>query len=154
MASLPTYPRRPRGEWLYRAPRRKTGIGESDGPTICEDMDLLTEAKGFEAGLDYLHSLAESKKEKVFVYGHSLGGIVAPLLDKNKITGGIAAYGTSDEPWFEYLIQMIRYQNPNLGADYLENEVKVRKYHRLLFELMENKKLPRESARSTPAMNE
>jgi pimeloyl-ACP methyl ester carboxylesterase len=122
----------------------KPGIGESDGPTVCEDMDLLTEAKGFESGLDYLHSLPEVKKEKVFVYGHSLGGIVAPLLDKNKITGGIAAYGTSHEPWFEYLIQMIRYQNPNLGADYLENEVKVRKYHRLLFELMENKKLPRE----------
>ncbi len=122
----------------------KPGIGESQGEIRCEDMDLNTEAKSFEAGLDYLNTLAEVKKNKIFVYGHSLGGIVAPMLDHTKITGGIAAYGTTHEPWFEYLIQMIRYQNPNLGADYIDNETRVRKYHRLFFELMENKKMPAE----------
>ena len=122
----------------------KPGIGESQGEIQCEDMDLDTEAKSFESGLDYLAALPEVKKSKIFVYGHSLGGIVAPMLDHKKITGGIAAYGTTHEPWFEYLIQMIRYQNPNLGADHLDNEVRVRKYHRLFFELMENKKMPEE----------
>lgn len=122
----------------------KPGVGESQGPVLCEDMDLKTEVKSFNAGLHFLHSLPEVNKSKIFVYGHSLGGIVAPLLDHEKITGGIAAYGTTHEPWFEYLIQMIRYQNPNLGADYIENEEKVRKYHRLFFELMENKKMPEE----------
>lgn len=120
----------------------KPGVGESQGEIQCEDMDLYTEAKSFQSGLDYLHSLAEVNKQKIFVYGHSLGGVIAPMLDHNKITGGIAAYGTSHEPWFEYLIKMIRYQNPNLGADYIENEAKVRKYHRLFYELMINRKMP------------
>jgi dienelactone hydrolase len=123
----------------------KPGMGESVGPTKCEEMDLLTERDAFEAGLNWLEAQPFALKGKSFIYGHSLGGIIAPMISDHRPLAGVAAYGTTHVPWLEYFYQMLRTQGPSGGQDYLENELAMRKYHKLLNLLLEDKKTPQEA---------
>ena len=122
----------------------KPGMGESAGPTHCEDMDLVTEAAAFEAGLNWLEAQPYAGKGKSYIYGHSLGGIVAPMIAEHHKLSGVAVYGTLSSPWFEYLLYMLRSQGPNMGQDYIENERNQHLYQKLLYHMMVEYKTPKE----------
>ncbi len=79
----------------------KSGMGDSEGEA-CAKVDLQTEVEGYVAGLKDLKAKPYVNPEKVFIVGHSIGGIVGPLIAEREPVRGIAAAATVGSTWFEY----------------------------------------------------
>ncbi len=100
----------------------KSGLGDSRNTPECESCDLFDEIENFQVGLDKLKSLPYVDSNRVIIFGHSMGGIVAPALSSKNSVAGVIVYGTTAKSWFEYQIEMYRTQNLLAGMDPLEYE--------------------------------
>ncbi|NUN09300.1 MAG: PDZ domain-containing protein [Ignavibacteriaceae bacterium] len=118
----------------------KPGVGDCINTPDCFTMDILTETEAFGAAFEYMKKYSFVDSNNAFIFGHSMGGIVAPLIAEKTNIKGVIVYGTDHLPWFEYLIKMLRFQNPGFGVDYIESENDIKIYHRLLFEMLIEKK--------------
>jgi pimeloyl-ACP methyl ester carboxylesterase len=97
------------------------------------------------ASLDWLASLAEVDPERVFAFGHSLGGILAPHLSAK--TRGIVAYGAPSRAWSECLALGARRQLALFGLAGEELEREARAAARLYHEVFEGNRDPVEVLR-------
>ena len=79
----------------------KSGMGDSEGAP-CSQTDLSAEVAGYVEGLKALKAKAYVDAEKVFIVGHSIGGIVGPLVADQVPVRGIVAVATVGKTWFEY----------------------------------------------------
>ncbi|MET0527822.1 MAG: alpha/beta fold hydrolase [Microvirga sp.] len=79
----------------------KSGMGDSEGEA-CARVNLETEVEGYVAGLKDLKTKPYVNPEKVFIIGHSIGGIVGPLVADREPVRGIVAAETIGSTWFEY----------------------------------------------------
>lgn len=103
----------------------KSGLGDSRNTPACESCDLKDEIVNFQVGLDKLKSLPYVDTNKIIIFGHSMGGIVAPALSAKNSVAGVIVYGTTAKSWFEYQIEMYRTQNLLAGLDPLTYEQSV-----------------------------
>ena len=103
----------------------KSGLGDSRNTPACESCDLKDEIENFQVGLDKLKSLPYVDTNKIIIFGHSMGGIVAPALSAKNSVAGVIVYGTTAKSWFEYQIEMYRTQNLLAGLDPLAYEQSV-----------------------------
>ncbi len=87
----------------------RSGIGDSEGPA-CTDVDFEAELAGYQAGLAQLRD----RHPSVFLFGHSLGGMVAPKLDLAGVVG-VIVIGTSADTWHECLLGSFRRQAERAG---------------------------------------
>jgi pimeloyl-ACP methyl ester carboxylesterase len=116
----------------------KSGIGDSTGEP-CSEIGFHTELAGYRAALEALGGYDFVDAENVFVFGHSLGGLQAPMLAAKHPVRGIMVYGTGILPWAEYLVENARRQgrlDPDLDRTDLEDTLRARQlfYHYLLRE--------------------
>ena len=79
----------------------KRGVGDSEGAP-CSELDFTTERAGHAAGLAHLKTLSYVNADKVFLFGHSMGGVLAPLLAADDPVAGVIVYGTIAAPLHEY----------------------------------------------------
>ena len=79
----------------------KQGMGDSQG-LPCGDLDFDTEGEGYRQALLKLRSLDYVDADRVFIIGHSMGGVFAPLLARDVPVAGIIAYGTMGEKFMDY----------------------------------------------------
>ncbi len=79
----------------------KQGMGDSRG-IPCGELDFDTEGEGYRAALIQLRSFDYVDADRVFIIGHSMGGVFAPLLAKDVPLRGIVAYGTMGEKFMDY----------------------------------------------------
>lgn len=79
----------------------KQGMGDSRG-VPCADLDFSTEGEGYRSALLQLRSLGYVDADRVFIIGHSMGGVFAPLLARDVPVHGIVAYGTMGEKFMDY----------------------------------------------------
>lgn len=105
----------------------KTGEGDSEGPA-CTDLQATAEleANGYVAGLDALRSYEFVDPEKIFVFSHSLGPLIASLaLPQQKLRGVVAAE-TIGRSWFEYILENVRRQSGLVGEplDQVDTDVR------------------------------
>jgi pimeloyl-ACP methyl ester carboxylesterase len=97
----------------------KPGQGDSEGgPTADEDFD---------AELDcYRQALKAIKKydfvdpDRIFIFGHSMGGCFGPIVASEEKVAGIAVYGTVLKTWTEYWLENVRRQQLLGGASYVQ----------------------------------
>ena len=129
----------------------KPGIGDSEGGPDGET--------GFEAELDvYRQTLRAARQydfadaEQLFVFGHSLGGVFAPMLAAEVPVKGIAVYGTVLKPWTEYLIENRRRQELLAGTDAPTIDARVRDMAAAVQALMIDRVDPSELARTRPEL--
>lgn len=80
----------------------RSGVGDSEGPD-CPEVDLETELHGYEAALEKIRAYPFVHPGRVFVFGHSLGGLYAPALAHRMPVAGVIVYGTVGKSWLEYL---------------------------------------------------
>jgi uncharacterized protein len=90
----------------------RSGVGDSEGPP-CTEVDFETELGGYRAGLELLGRASWASPSSVFLFGHSMGGVVAALLadDAGAAAGsvrGVAVFGTVYEPLPDSLIGIAR----------------------------------------------
>jgi pimeloyl-ACP methyl ester carboxylesterase len=85
----------------------RSGVGDSEGPP-CADVDFETELEGYRAGLGLLDEVSWAAPAQRFLFGHSLGGIVAPLLASSRPVSGVAVFGTTFGRFSDSLIGAAR----------------------------------------------
>ncbi len=93
----------------------KPGQGDSEGPPYAE---LL-----FDTELDaYLQSMRLTKsfpfvdKNRIAIFGHSMGGVFGPLVAQTEKVAGLAVSGTISKTWMEYILENTRRQSILGGA--------------------------------------
>lgn len=126
----------------------KPGVGDCLNTPDCAQIDFPTELTAFETAYQQLKQYDFIDQQNIFIFGHSMGGVAAPLLAEKFQPKGVVVYGTLYEPWFEFELQMFRFQNALLYKDYVANERDMRLYHTLSYELYVLKKTPMELAKN------
>src|SRR5205085_2702828 len=89
-------------------------------------IDFNTEVEEFRAALKRLKAYDFIDASKVFIFGHSMGGIIAPVIAADEPVKEIVTYGSGYRPFFEYLLDIMRSQAELAGESQPEiaNEVK------------------------------
>ena len=90
----------------------KLGVGDSEGGP-CLETDFESELDGYRQALRAMPSYLSVDSSRVFLFGHSIGGIEAPLLAGE--TGaqrirGVAVLSTTGIAWYEYELANLRRQ--------------------------------------------
>lgn len=123
----------------------KSGLGDSYGCAPCQEVDLATEIEGFDKGYAYMEQLPFVDKDQLFIWGHSMGGTIAPEVAKNHSPRGVMVFACVFRPWSEFLLEMHRIQKPLLeGLNYQETESFVRGIQKIYYEFFVLKKSPAE----------
>ena len=121
----------------------KSGLGDSRNTPACESCNLLDEVENFEVGLEKLKSLPYVDTSQIIIFGHSMGGIIAPALSAKHKVAGVVVYGTTAKSWFEYQIEMHRVQTALAGVSPLEVEEYVQSQYELNYRFfVKNEPLP------------
>ncbi len=87
----------------------KPGAGDSEGRlTTCNKMSFNQELEQYQTGLDYLKRNKTIDTKRIFIFGHSMGGIIAPILaSKNSSIKGVIVYGTLTTKYGNYLPKIV-----------------------------------------------
>ncbi len=107
-----------RGFAVYRM--EKADMGDNTNMPPCETMGFDEELDMYRAGYKNLLTLPQVDKKTVFLFGHSMGGLVAPLIANEYQPKGIIVYGTVFKQWVDYLIDayliQLQYYGENLAV--------------------------------------
>lgn len=88
----------------------KRGVGDSEGGH-CRDTDFETELGDARTALAYAAGRARAARVPMFLFGHSVGGMIAPVVAADlQDLRGIVVYGSPVMPWIECLIDSVRRQ--------------------------------------------
>ncbi len=113
----------------------KSGLGDSYNCVPCSEVDLATDIESFDAGYTYMEQLPFTDKNKLYIWGHSMGGVIAPEVAKRHNPKGVMVFGTTFRPWSEFLLEMHRVQKPLLdNLNYLQTEDFMRKIQKIYYE--------------------
>ena len=131
----------------------KPGQGDSEGgPT--QDVDFEAELDGYRQALKALKGLDFVDADNVVIFGHSMGGLMGPLLGAETPVKGIAAYGTAAKTWYEYLLENTRRQMALAGASGAEIDEALRKDSAINFEVFVMGKSPGDVAKAQPELGD
>lgn len=98
-----------RGISIYRV--EKPQAGDSRGGPSCRDIDFETEMAAFQAGYRTLIEKHGVQPDRVFLLGHSMGGIEAPVLAaRGPAPRGVAIFGAVARNWADYMLDVVKYQ--------------------------------------------
>lgn len=131
----------------------KPGVGDCRGTLDCMEIDFPTELSAFEAAYQYLLELPEVDRDAITLYGHSLGGLVAPKLAAKFQPQSVVVFGTLLYSWDDYLLELFRFQWPLEGRDHAEVEAQVLSVKDLYYQYFHEKKAPSELRASPEAMS-
>jgi len=147
-------PRSPYKQWVedivaqgiavYRV--EKPGMGDSRNNTPCEQMDFDHEVEAYRTALVHLHNMPDIDAGRIFLYGHSMGVLSAPLVATAAPVAGIIAWGGVATTWFEYEVELIREQQRLEGRDVVAIEADLRAKLPLLADFYLAQRTPEELA--------
>lgn len=87
----------------------KPGMGDNvKYCKACSEVSFSEELDGYQQALAALKQRPDVDSSSVFVIGHSMGGVFAPLLAQKTSIKGIIAYGTIGSSFQEYLVKTRR----------------------------------------------
>ncbi len=118
----------------------KPGAGDSRGTAVCAETGFDYEQRAFDAGYGFLKTLDGIDTGEIYIFGHSFGGIHAPILAEKFQPAGVIAYGTGHRAWMDYLIELRRYQGVWMGGDFPDVNSSMHDLRRTYYELFYNKK--------------
>lgn len=92
----------------------KPGIGDSEGGPYA-DTDFQTELDVYRQALLAVTTTDVVDRDQIFLFGHSMGGVFAPLLAAEIPVRGVVVYGTVVKPWIDYALENTRRQSVLAG---------------------------------------
>lgn len=93
----------------------RSGIGDSEGPPA-DRVGFVDEHAAYRAALEALARAPDVDPDRVFVYGHSVGGMHAALLAHEAPLAGAVVYGSTARRWSACLRDGLRRQMRLRGA--------------------------------------
>jgi uncharacterized protein len=136
-----------RGFAVYRM--EKADMGDNVNQSPCETMGFDEELAMYEAGYKHLLTLKEVDTSKIFLFGHSMGGVTAPLLAQKFQPKGVAVYGTVFKPWMDYMLDAFLIQGQYQGYDLALLQDELQQFKPFLYDYFFGKKTLEEIA-ATP----
>ena len=88
----------------------KPGVGDNEQTGDCRQLGFDNELQAYIEGYKQLANYDFIDQENIFIWGHSMGGIHAPLVAQKHQPKGVVVYGIIHDTWTEYLLRMVRYQ--------------------------------------------
>jgi pimeloyl-ACP methyl ester carboxylesterase len=79
----------------------KSSMGDSEG-IPCQQQNFENELAGYRAGLAKLATYPYVDPSRIFLIGHSIGGIVAPVIASEQPLRGVVAMSTAGHRWLDY----------------------------------------------------
>jgi pimeloyl-ACP methyl ester carboxylesterase len=79
----------------------KSGMGDSQG-VPCQLQDFENELAGYRAALAKLRTYSFVDASRIYILGHSMGGLQAPILASEAKVRGIVVMTTAGHKWLEY----------------------------------------------------
>lgn len=87
----------------------KPGVGDGAGyGKACNEVGFHEEVQGYVQAIEDLRQRKGLTEKDVFIIGHSMGGLMAPLIAAKTDIKGIIAYGTIGSNFMEYLMKTRR----------------------------------------------
>lgn len=93
----------------------KSGVGDSQGAP-CATVDFETELAGYRAALAALRTDRRVDASQIYLFGHSIGTLGAPLLAQELGAAGVIAAQGLGRTWIEYELINTRRQIELAGA--------------------------------------
>ncbi len=131
----------------------KPGCGDSEGGPG-RDVDFDTELDGYRQALRMLKARSDVDPDRVFIFGHSMGGVMAPLLAAEIPVRGIIVYGSIARTWPEYMLENTRRQMELANNDPSVIDNTLRNSAALLTYLYSEKMSPQEIAAKHPQLRD
>ncbi len=117
----------------------KSGNGDSDHCTPCMQSDLSRDIFIYERAYEALSKRPDINPHQLFIWGHSMGGIIAPMIQAELAPRGLV-YGTVFRPWSEFLLEMLGFKNPcSKTKSFQETEDFLRVIQKIYFAFVDNK---------------
>ncbi len=129
----------------------RPGIGDSEGGPFA-DVDFETDLDAFRRALSSARAYSFVDPDDVFVFGHGLGGVFAPILAAETPVRGIAVYGTVAKTWTEYFLETWRRQSALAGDDPASIDTAQRNLAVVLHELLVRRRPLDEVFRTRPEL--
>jgi hypothetical protein len=79
----------------------KSGVGDSQGPP-CATVDFASEEYGYAVALTALRADPHVDSQRIYLFGHGVGTIIAARLARTEEVAGIVAAETVGRDWLEY----------------------------------------------------
>ena len=98
---------------VYRV--EKPGVGDSKSERPCSEISFEEELMAFKQGYADLLKKQTVDTDNIFMFGHSMGGVIAPLLAEVKSPRGIITYGTVGKNWYDYMVDLYTIQPKHFG---------------------------------------
>jgi pimeloyl-ACP methyl ester carboxylesterase len=108
-----------------------SGAGDSEGEDH-RNTDFAAEAADNRAALNYLRSRADIDAGRIFVWGHSTGGMIAAILASSEDLAGLCVSSTIGRNMYERVAGTVRRQGELAGLPPAEVESRVVAHLKLL----------------------
>lgn len=125
----------------------KPGVGDNLNTGDCLQLGFDNELEAYQVAYQHLKDYNFLDLDNIFVFGHSMGGVYAPLMAAEFQPKGVIVYGTTNETWYEYCLKMNRFQNPWMTGDWIQMEKDNRILMRMWYEHFMNKVPTKELAK-------
>lgn len=87
----------------------KPGMGDNAKVSKpCAEVSFTEETNGYVEAIKELKKRPDVDSNRVYIFGHSMGGVFAPLIAQQTLVQGIIAYGTIGSNFIEYLAKTRR----------------------------------------------
>lgn len=128
----------------------KPGVGDSLGS--CSELDIDTTIAYQKEGLELLRQHPDVDPAKLFVFGQSLGSIIAPLVAEGEGVLGIFGFNVGASTWFERMLFFERKQRELSGAPAREIDADMKVLTTFYFHYLVEQKSPEEIIAENPEM--
>ena len=81
----------------------KPDMGDSESDIPCMDIDFNQELTAFTEAYKNLSKNKKIDAENIFIFGHSMGGVIGPILAKKYPVAGVLVYGIVGKNWYDYM---------------------------------------------------
>jgi hypothetical protein len=129
----------------------RPGCGDSEGGPL-RDVDFDVELDGYIEALRALKRLDSVDADQVYLFGHSMGGIMAPLIAVQSPVRGIVVYGTTAETWFESVFSQRRRLAALDGTKPAEVDGEILAQLRFFYPLIVERKTPLQILEAVPEL--
>jgi pimeloyl-ACP methyl ester carboxylesterase len=116
----------------------KSGVGDSQGPP-CRSVDFAGEERSYAAAFAALRADARVDPKRVYLFGHSIGTIIAPRLAQSQRVAGLIVAEAVGRDWFEYELRNARRQLELGGSLPAQTDAALADKYRCMYRLLVTK---------------
>jgi pimeloyl-ACP methyl ester carboxylesterase len=131
----------------------KPGLGDSGGPD-CSSTDLDDDMAGFRAGIRAALADPGVDPARLYLFGGSIGGALAPILAQEFAARGVIATGGFSRTWYEHMLDIERRRLTLSGAKASELNTAMKGFAEFYGLTLQQGMIPSQAIAQRPALRE